>query len=88
MKMNSENQWRMFLEYKTAYARPCASAEEGAGLRNGLLCEWRGSSSNSAYMLRRSTGLGFATFCLCEYATAKRHICAERCTRFCKKLQK
>ena len=24
--------------------------------------------------LRRSTGLGFATFCLREYATAKRHI--------------
>jgi len=26
-------------------------------------------------MLRRSTGLGFATFYLREYATAKRHIC-------------
>lgn len=32
------------------------------------------TSPNSVYMLRRSTGLGFATFCLREYATAKRHI--------------
>ncbi len=39
----------MFNEHRLRTSR--AQAEEGAGLRNDSLWEWRGSSSNSAYML-------------------------------------